>query len=47
MDVTATDIANIETILTRISVQLDTLTVLGCLIFGSLLFVHFGRFMRW
>jgi len=27
--------------------RLDNLLILGCLIFGSLLFVHFGRFVRW
>lgn len=27
--------------------RLDDLLVMGCLIFGSLLFIHFGRFMRW
>ena len=27
--------------------RLDDLLILGSLIFGSLLFIHFGRFMRW
>jgi hypothetical protein len=41
---------DMETIIELLQVQnelLRILIVLNCLIFGSLLFVHFGRFMRW
>lgn len=33
--------------LQRSNVLLETILVVSCLSFGSLLFVHFGRFMRW
>lgn len=31
----------------RSSTLLEGILLIGCFIFGSLLFVHFGRFMRW
>jgi len=41
------DISSIETLLIYQNQRLDNLFILGCLIFGSLLFIHFGRFIRW
>ena len=35
---------NIHTVLSSID---GSIKVIGGLIFGSMLFVHFGRFMRW
>jgi len=41
------DFSRIETLLTYQNHRLDDLFILGCLIFGSILFIHFGRFVRW
>jgi hypothetical protein len=37
----------LESLLHTQNQRLYDLLVIGCLIFGSLLFLHFGRFMRW
>jgi len=41
------DLSRIEALLVYQNQRLDDLLILGCLIFGSLLFIHFGRFIRW
>jgi hypothetical protein len=38
---------NVQELLQVQNELLQILIILNCLIFGSLLFVHFGRFMRW
>ncbi len=40
-------VENVSGLLHEIIVLLEALLCVGCLTFGSLLFVHFGRFMRW
>ena len=41
------DLTTIETLLTRQNEFLEAILVVGCLLLGSVLFIHFGRFMRW
>lgn len=41
------DLTTIETLLARQNVLLEALLVVACFLLGSVLFVHFGRFMRW
>ncbi len=43
----ATHIAEIISLLQLQNQFLEGILVVSCLSFGSLLFVHFGRFMRW
>jgi len=41
------DFIRLEQLLSYQNQRLDDLLIIGCLIFGSLLFIHFGRFVRW
>ena len=41
------DFIRLEQLLVYQNQRLDDLLIVGCLIFGSLLFIHFGRFVRW
>ena len=41
------DFSRLEALMSYQNQQLDNLFVVGLLIFGSMLFLHFSRFMRW
>jgi len=41
------DFIRLEQLLVYQNQRLDDLLIVGCLIFGSLLLLHFGRFVRW